>query len=72
VNDRELAGREGMPVLIRSVRRSLGMRQTDLARALGVNPWTISRWERGVTTPSELARRALRRLLEVPDGLPRA
>jgi DNA-binding transcriptional regulator YiaG len=68
--DREREWREGMPVMIRSVRRSMGMTQVDLAQALGVNPWTVSRWERGVTAPSELARRALRRLLDVPDSIP--
>ena len=49
---------------LRIARRSVGLTQKQLAEALGVEPITVSRWERGVTTPS-LAR--LRRIAEVTE-----
>jgi len=49
---------------LRIARRSTGLTQKQLAEALGVEPITVSRWERGVTTPS-LPR--LRRIAEVTE-----
>ena len=49
---------------LRIARRSAGLTQKQLAEALGVEPITVSRWERGVTTPS-LPR--LRRIAEVTE-----
>ena len=49
---------------LRIARRSAGLTQKQLAAALGVEPITVSRWERGVTTPS-LPR--LRRIAEVTE-----
>ena len=49
---------------LRIARRSAGLTQKQLAEALGVEPITVSRWERGVTTPS-LPR--LRRVAEVTE-----
>jgi len=49
---------------LRIARRSVGLTQKQLAEALGVEPITVSRWERGVTTPS-LPR--LRRIAEVTE-----
>ena len=49
---------------LRTARRSAGLTQKQLAEALGVEPITVSRWERGVTTPS-LPR--LRRVAEVTE-----
>ena len=46
---------------LRTARRSAGLTQKQLAEALGVESITVSRWERGVTTPS-LSR--LRRIAE--------
>lgn len=34
---------------VRSKRRALGIEQTELAEALGINPHTVSRWERGAS-----------------------
>ena len=49
---------------LRTARRSVGLTQKQLAAALGVESITVSRWERGVTTPS-LSR--LRRIAEITE-----
>ena len=49
---------------LRTARRSAGLTQKQLAERLGVEPITVSRWEREVTTPS-LPR--LRRIAEVTE-----
>jgi len=49
---------------LRTARRSVGLTQKQLAEALGVESITVSRWERGVTTPS-LPR--LRRIAEITE-----
>jgi transcriptional regulator with XRE-family HTH domain len=52
----EVAGR------LRTARRSAGLTQKQLAEVLAVESITVSRWERGVTTPS-VSR--LRRIAEI-------
>jgi transcriptional regulator with XRE-family HTH domain len=37
---------------LRAARRGAGLTQKQLAQALGVDSITVSRWERGVTSPS--------------------
>jgi transcriptional regulator with XRE-family HTH domain len=54
----------GVGVRLRTARRSAGLTQRQLAEALGVESITVSRWERGVTTPS-LPR--LRRIAEITE-----
>jgi transcriptional regulator with XRE-family HTH domain len=49
---------------LRTARRSAGLTQKQLANELGVESITVSRWERGVTTPS-LPR--LRRIAELTE-----
>ena len=49
---------------LRIARRSVGLTQKQLAEALGVESITVSRWERGVTTPSLLR---LRRIAELTE-----
>lgn len=49
---------------LRTARRSVGLTQKQLAEALGVESITVSRWERGVTSPS-LPR--LRRIAEITE-----
>lgn len=49
---------------LRTARRSAGLTQKELAEQLGVESITVSRWERGVTTPS-LPR--LRRIAELTE-----
>jgi transcriptional regulator with XRE-family HTH domain len=51
-------------VRLRTARRSVGLTQKQLAADLGVESITVSRWERGVTTPS-LPR--LRRIAELTE-----
>lgn len=50
------------PDLIKSLRRKRGMSQTDLSEILGVDPTTVSRWERGRDKPSLAIQRQLRSL----------
>lgn len=54
----------GLGGRLRTARRSAGLTQKQLAEALGVESITVSRWERGVTTPS-LPR--LRRIAEITE-----
>ncbi|MDH4102244.1 MAG: helix-turn-helix domain-containing protein [Thermoleophilia bacterium] len=49
---------------MRTARRSVGLTQKQLGEALGVKSITVSRWERGVTSPS-LPR--LRRIAEITE-----
>ena len=49
---------------LRTARRGAGLTQKQLAEALGVEAITVSRWERGVTSPS-LPR--LRRVAELTE-----
>ena len=49
---------------LRTARRSAGLTQKQLAEALSVESITVSRWERGVTSPS-LPR--LRRIAEITE-----
>lgn len=49
---------------VRAARRAAGLTQKQLAEALGVEPITVSRWERDVTSPS-LPR--LRRIAELTE-----
>lgn len=49
---------------LRAARRGAGLTQKQLAEVLEVEPITVSRWERDVTTPS-LAR--LRRIAQVTE-----
>ena len=38
---------------IKSVREALGLNQLQFAQLLGVHPMTVSKWERGVTAPTD-------------------
>jgi transcriptional regulator with XRE-family HTH domain len=42
----------GVGKRLRIARRSAGLTQRELAERLDVEPITVSRWERGVTSPS--------------------
>ena len=61
---------------LRAARRGAGLTQKQLAEALGVEPITVSRWERGVTTPSlprlrrvaELTSTTVSDLVRTPDA----
>ncbi len=57
-------GGGGVGARLRAARRSAGLTQRQLAESLGVESITVSRWERGVTTPS-LPR--LRRIAELTE-----
>jgi transcriptional regulator with XRE-family HTH domain len=57
-------GSGGLGARLRMARRASGLTQKQLAEALDVESITVSRWERGVTTPS-LPR--LRQIAELTD-----
>ena len=44
---------------IKKLREKSGLTQVEFAARLGVDPITISRWERGLSRPSRMARRQL-------------
>jgi molybdopterin-binding protein len=52
---------------IASLRKTLGLTQTRLARLAGVHPMTVSKWERGVLKPNR-PQRAVLRALEAAAG----
>ena len=61
---------------MREIREELGMTQVQFAVAIGVDPGTISRAERGLTEPTftalqfkNLCRLAKRSIEEIPDYL---
>lgn len=48
---------------IKEIRARLGLTQTALAEALGVDQGTVSNWERAANVPRGPARKLLERLL---------
>lgn len=56
------------PVDLREIRKDLGLTQSDVARALGKSPITLSRWETGAATPSPKDAQAYADLLEEIQG----
>jgi putative transcriptional regulator len=50
------------------IREHLGLTQVEFAAKVGVNPITISRWERGISKPSKLALKRLQRFESDLDG----
>jgi len=58
------------PAEVLGVRERLGLNQTQLAQLLGVHPLTVSKWERGLLTPSshhETLLRSFRKAATKPD-----
>ena len=51
----------------RSIRRRLGLSQTELARRIDVSPETIRNWEQGKREPTGAARALLRVLDKAPE-----
>ena len=52
---------------IEALRQKLGMSQAALARALGVSPMAVSRWERGINEPTASMNIQLGKLAGNPD-----
>ena len=50
------------PEEIKTLRKKMGLNQTQFAHKIGVHLQTISRWERGEMTPRGLALKALERM----------
>lgn len=65
-----------MGIRLRAARRGAGFTQKQLAEELGVEAITVSRWERGVTSPSlprlrriaELTQTTVSDLVRAPDA----
>ena len=55
------------PTDLRAYRRDTGHSQASLARALGVNVMTVSRWERGVSPISPAMAISIRLWRELND-----
>ena len=53
VSVRDVAGRVVTANDIAGLRRRLGFSQVQLAQLLGVHPLTVSKWERGLLSPSD-------------------
>ena len=49
-------------IIIKEVRKQLGISQEDLAREIGVSFATVNRWENRHSKPSPLALREIQRL----------
>jgi DNA-binding transcriptional regulator YiaG len=49
---------------LKKLRESLGIRQEEFARRLGISTQSVHRWERGHFKPSRLAMQAIQRLKE--------
>lgn len=49
-------GTPDFSIIVKEVRRQLGLSQEALAQELSVSCATINRWENGKTTPFKLAR----------------
>jgi len=47
---------------IKDLREALDLSQFEMAQRIGVTPMTVSRWERGISVPSPLAKMALKKL----------
>ena len=68
---------DGVGGRLRIARRSVGLTQKQLAELLHVESITVSRWERGVTTPSlprlrriaELTETTVSDLVRAPDAM---
>jgi transcriptional regulator with XRE-family HTH domain len=67
----------GVGARLRTARRAAGLTQKQLAEALSVEAITVSRWERGVTSPSlprlrriaELTETTVSDLVRAPDAV---
>ncbi len=66
---------------IREIRESLKMTQAEFAREIGVDVITVSRWERGVSSPrgvllnrklAEMDTKAIRKAAKASSGTPGA
>jgi len=53
---------KGASYPVRELRERLGLTQETFAREVGVSAMTISRWERGLAGPTQLARKQLEAL----------
>lgn len=54
---------------VKALREQLGWTQERMARELGVSFATVNRWEKGHTTPSNLAEKTLERLARRTKGI---
>lgn len=55
------------PIRFAIIRKLAGLAQHELAERLGVNPMTVSKWERGLLVPGRSVQRWMRGLESVVD-----
>jgi DNA-binding XRE family transcriptional regulator len=53
-------------------RLTLKLYQRDVAKMLGVSPWTVIHWETGATTPGKRHWKAVSQFLDPPPSPPKA
>lgn len=54
---------------IKKIRCKAGLTQTEFAEKIGVNYHTVMKWEKGKTTPSPMAQKAIEMVFKVKlDG----
>lgn len=63
MNTKARAARPAKVIRDRRLNRDKPLKQRELADKIGVDPITVSRWERDVTTPSDVHRVLLARAL---------
>ena len=61
---KQAQGLRAWPGKVRRLRRSLGLSQQGLADKMGVSRGSVGRWERGLSIPHSLARKALEQEIE--------
>jgi putative transcriptional regulator len=59
--------KDDLPMLLKSLRKKLGLSQEELAHRLGVSFTSVNRWENEQTKPSKLARRQIETLCKEFD-----
>jgi len=62
------SGTEHIGAVIRELRLERGVRQAELARAVGCHPKTVAKIEAGKRNPSAVLRRRIARVLDIPVG----
>jgi DNA-binding transcriptional regulator YiaG len=49
---------------IKAIRKELGLSKSEFARRVGVSFITVSRWERGISEPSPMAKVNIEKLMK--------
>lgn len=55
-------------IYVRHARQTLALTQAEFARRIGVNGWTVNRWENGHAVPLLMARNRIAELLATHEA----